>query len=132
MATGTFSQNHGTVLFGRAAGAGYQKVFQIYGTTEHLNAIVQRAMYLHVFEDGVRAATTQRKTIQFVVFVDLKASKFDAGILQYAATVALAGTSKLATEICLGNTLYCRVGLINRRFAEQNRVRLRWLRPALW
>ena len=66
------------------------------------------------------SATTQRKTIQFVVFVDLKAGEFDAGKLQYATTVAVVGTAKLATEI-LRYTFYGCGGLINRRFAEQNR-----------
>ncbi len=102
------------------AGAGDQNVAQVRGATEHFHAVVQRAVHLHMADNGAAAATAQGQAVEFVVGVHLEAGELDARVLQHAATAVGVVAAEGATGIVGRHPFDVRVGLIHRRRAEQH------------
>ena len=57
-----------------------QRVFDVDGTAEHLNAVILVEVYLHVIDDRAGANALKRDTVQLVVGTELNACEFDADI----------------------------------------------------
>ena len=94
-----------------------ERVFEIDGAAEHLNAIVLVHVHLHVLDDSTGADTLQCDAVEFVVRAKFDASELNADILQHAAAirgiVAAEGTRVAFTE---------GFALVRRRIAVDNQA----------